>query len=114
MNKTAKFGTAAVAGALVLATAAHAGWQINKTPTAVFADGSRDCVFFMLDGVAEADPVRPGAPWFALQRSHPHFSELFALLLTARANRVPLNVETNGTTVSSCSSLAAVHAIGLP
>jgi len=58
---------------------------------------SADCYFFTLDGVSEADPVRPGIPWFAVDRNaHLGAKELYATLLAARLSRAPITVYTSG------------------
>jgi len=46
---------------------------------------SVNCFYFTLDGVSEADPIRPGVAWFAVDRDvHPGAKDLYAALLAAR------------------------------
>ncbi|HEX8571684.1 MAG TPA: hypothetical protein VF759_02905 [Allosphingosinicella sp.] len=67
----------------------------NKIVADVIEDGTRPCLFFQLEGVASADPAAPMV-WFAIPRTHMAFSELFALLLTARVLQLPVRVNTTG------------------
>ena len=68
----------------------------------------RDCVFFQLEGVSQADAVAPGSPWFAVSRNALGFKEIYALLLTAKASEIPLTVETVGQLSTSCGSTPVV------
>ena len=68
----------------------------NKIVADLIEDGTRACLFFQLDGVSSADPAAP-AVWFAVPRTHMAFSELFAMLLTARILQLPIRVNTTGT-----------------
>jgi hypothetical protein len=57
-----------------------------------------DCYYFTLNGVAEADPVRLGSPWFAVNRAtHPGAKDLYAALLAARLTGTAITVVTTGT-----------------
>lgn len=80
----------------------------TKRVIALHMDDYRPCAFFRLEGVGEADPVKPGAPWFAVPRTHPAFNEIFALLLTAKATNLPVTISTAGTSATSCNDFATV------
>jgi hypothetical protein len=56
-----------------------------------------DCFYFILDGVAEADPVVPGNPWFAIPRSQFGSKDAYAMLLGAKLSGQPVTVNTDGT-----------------
>ena len=71
---------------------------INKTVSQIQSTyvGS-DCFYFTLDGVTEADPVLPGAMWFAIPRTQNGSKDAYAMLLAAKLSGQPLRVHTNGT-----------------
>lgn len=50
----------------------------------------RPCIFFRLSGVAEADPVLPGQPWFAVPKTHGGYKEIVATLMIARSTQDPI------------------------
>jgi hypothetical protein len=79
----------------VLASPVQAGDWSSKAITAYFLD-TRPCTFFALSGVAQADPVLPGSPYFALAKTHPNYAELYATLLTAKASQHLVDVSTSG------------------
>lgn len=70
----------------------------GKALDAYFFD-SRACAFFSLAGVVEADPVVPGSSYFALSKSNPNYAEMNALLMSAKAGRIQVDVKTNGAIV---------------
>lgn len=84
----------------IIWAASYSGRQIVVTQ----AD-SRPCVFFQLSGVIEADPVLAGNPWFALPKSNPSFSEMYAELLSAKISGKGVSAYTDGTT--SCGYATA-------
>jgi len=58
------------AGLLISAAGLHAEAQVLYSDRKVgtlqaFYDGA-DCVFFKLEGVAQADPIKPNDPMFAI------------------------------------------------
>lgn len=59
-------------------------------------DGA-DCIYFTLDGVAEADPVKPGDPWFAIPRTQYGAKDAYAMLLAAKLTGKTVLVSTRGT-----------------
>jgi hypothetical protein len=105
MNALQPLRTAAVMFALFGATfAAYSapGWFGSKQVGQLHAGDGRPCIFFTLEGVGEADVVTPGSPWFALQKSHLTFKENYAVLLVAKAAKLPIHVATSGVLVSEC------------
>lgn len=87
---------AAVAAAFASPSSAPAAFHAAKIPFDVHTRSNVSCIYFQLEGVATADPAVGPAPWFALSKDHPHFAELFAILLTAGAGRRLTNVVTEG------------------
>jgi hypothetical protein len=83
--------------------------HVNKEVAIVHSPDARECVFFQLSGVNEADPVIPGNPWFAVAKSHTGYKEIFAALLIARTTgRTLVHVATNGTTACGHAAVASV------
>jgi len=70
--------------------------HLNKTVAVVHSPDSRECIFFQLDGVAEADPITPANPWFAVPKTHNGYKEIVAALLMLRATGAPLQQVTTG------------------
>jgi hypothetical protein len=59
-------------------------------------DGA-DCIYFTLEGVAQADPVDPGVPWFAFPRTQHGAKDAYAMLLAAKLTSKTVFVSTHGT-----------------
>lgn len=77
----------------------------NRTVAIVHSPDSRECTFFRLTDVTEADPVSyAGNPWFAVPKTHTGYKEIVATLLLARATGMPL------AHVVTTSALACGHA----
>jgi len=70
-------------------------------------DDTRDCTFFTLQGVSQADP-NVASEWFAIPRIHQGFKEITALLLAAKVSGIPINVTTNGQTVCGHAGIRSV------
>lgn len=98
----------AIAGLVFSHSAAPANTHSGKVVDGILVD-SRPCVFFWLTGVDVADSVVPGSA-FALAKTHPNYSELNAMLLTAKAGGRKVTVTTTG--VSACG-YAAVEQIAV-
>ena len=95
-----KFALAvAVVAALASQSSAFAAEYVGKNPLQVHAHPGYPCVSFQLEGVSSVDGT--GGPWMSLRKEHPHFSELFAILLTGKAARLPITVQTSG---SACGN----------
>jgi len=69
-----------------------------KIPTDIVIEASRPCAFFLLTGVTVADPnvASIAASWFAIPVTHPAFSQVIAILMTARVSNLPVSVKTTG------------------
>lgn len=89
----------------VAALPASAGTNRGNQHVAVTQIDVRPCLFFQLQGVSEADPVVPSAPWFAISTSNPNYQTLASKLLSAKLSNQPLNVQTDGST--SCGYATA-------
>lgn len=87
---------------------ASAATHNAKQVATVHSPDARECVFFLLTGVAEADPVVPGSSWFAVSKTHAGFKEIVSILLMARVTKEPVSVVTSG--AAACGH-AAVHAV---
>jgi hypothetical protein len=76
----------------------HCAAWVNKNVSQIQSTytGS-DCFYFTLEGVTEADPVVPGAIWFAIPRTQNGSKDAYAMLLAAKLSGAPLRVHTNGT-----------------
>ena len=74
-----------------------------------------DCIYFRLDGVAQADPAVPNGPYFAMPRTHIGFKEIYPLLLAAYLNGTPVSVRTSGAAVGGeCGSWVGVQWVVTP
>jgi len=58
----------------------------------------RNCFFFLLNGVTEADPAVPKGPWFAIPTSAANYQVMVATVLSAKLSNSTLHVLTDGTT----------------
>jgi hypothetical protein len=70
-------------------------------------DGA-DCIYFTLEGVAEADPVKPGDPTFAIPRTQNGSRDAYAMLLSAKLAGQPVRVLTRGTLTCGYASVAQI------
>jgi hypothetical protein len=70
-------------------------------------DGA-DCIYFTLDGVTEADPIKPGDPTFAIVRSQYGSNDAYAMLLAAKLTGQSVRVLTRGTLACGYASVAQV------
>jgi hypothetical protein len=70
-------------------------------------DGA-DCIYFTLEGVAEADPVKPGDPTFAIPRSQFGSKDAYAMLLSAKLTGQSVRVLTRGTLACSYAAVAQI------
>jgi hypothetical protein len=78
----------------------------SKVIGKLLVDNNRGCVFFQLNGVAEADPIVPGQAWFAIPKANVNYNELLSFTLTAKASEKLIFVQTDGTL--SCGLATAV------
>jgi hypothetical protein len=87
----------ALLAAYLAPTIALSATHTNKTVSVVHSPDSRECIFFQLDGVAEADPASAANPWFAVPKTHNGYKEIVAALLLVRATGAPVQqVTTSG------------------
>lgn len=100
----------AVALAGVAAGPASATTYRTNQYIAVTLVDTRPCLFFYLQGAGEADPVVPGAPWFAVPTSNPNYQTMASTVLSAKLSHQPLQVQTDGST--SCG-FATASVVGL-
>ena len=109
MNKRlgSAVATIAIALAPVLGLAA-VDWP-NKTVGRLSAayDGA-DCTYFTLQGVSEADPVKPGDPTFAIPRTQFGAKDGYAMLLAAKISGKTVRVITRGTLSCGYASVAEI------
>jgi hypothetical protein len=70
-------------------------------------DGA-DCFYFTLQGVPEADPIKPGEPTFAIPRTQYGAKEGYAMLLSAKLSGRTVRVLTRGTISCGYASVAEV------
>ncbi len=84
--------------AFLAATPAHADTTHQSKTVAEIQppQAGVDCLFFRLTGVAQADPIQPNNPYFALPRTHVGFKEIYALMLAAYMSGTPVSVKTSG------------------
>jgi hypothetical protein len=74
----------------------------------------RDCVFFTLEGVAEADSINPSSSWFAIPGTQTDYAQIYALLLSAKMAGSSVNVITTGSAAGgACSPYAGVSVVTL-
>jgi hypothetical protein len=80
----------------------------DKSISTLYSAGTSTCITFQLTGVTEAHPNVSGNPWFAIEKAD---KESYALLLSARVARTPLNrVLADG---SLACGMARAHVIEL-
>ena len=72
-------------------------------------DGA-DCIYFTLEGVTEADPVKPGDHWFAIPRTQYGAKDAYAMLLAAKLTGKTVFVSTRGA-LSSCGYAAVTQVL---
>lgn len=74
------------------------GYQVSV----VRPGGDRPCTLFQLVGVAQADPIVPWSPWFAIPNTAPEYNAMVATLLLAKASGALVTVTTTGNAQASC------------
>ena len=92
---------------LLLPSISQAQNHISKTIAIIHSPDHRACAFFTLEGVTEADPVKPGNEWFAVPISHNGYDTIISMLLTAYSTGKPISVATTG--ALSCSHAGVSH-----
>ena len=74
------------------------GYQIDL----IRPGGDRPCTLFQLVGVAQADPVLPGSPWFSIPPTTQGYKEMVATLLSAKLGARNIDVITTGAVPDAC------------
>jgi hypothetical protein len=98
------------AGLLISATCLRVEAQVLYSDRKVgtlqaFYDGA-DCVFFKLEGVTQADPIKPNDPMFAIAATQAGAKNAYAALLAAKlAGLMPI-VRTRGNLVCGYAGVA--------
>lgn len=87
---------------LLLFNHAYAKEWLDKKVGAVQVNAANGCLYFALDGVAEADPVTPGQPWMTLEPDNISQKEILSLLMLAYASKVDVKVVTTGLKTPVC------------
>jgi hypothetical protein len=85
--------------------------HISKTIAEVQPpQAGKDCVYFRLNGVTEADPILPNNPYFALPRTHVGFKEIYAMMLAAYLGGTSVSAQTTGAAAGGdCGAYVAVN-----
>lgn len=94
--------------AIPLACNAMLDWSGKQVATVISTYDSADCIYFTLEGVTEADPVKPGDPTFAIPRSQYGSKDAYAMLLAAKLSGQPVRVLTRGTLACNYAAVAQV------
>jgi len=100
------FGYSAIANA----EARHRDKQI----AVIQSPDDRPCLFFVLSGVSEADPIvsgMKGSEWFAVPHTHQGYREILGLLIAARISAHTVTVITTGNVV--CGGYGEVKVVRL-
>lgn len=75
---------------------------------------NEDCLWFTLVGVAQADPINPNNPYFALTRTQIGYNETYALLLSAKLSGSTVIVVTTGAVAGGgCGGYAGIAGVTL-
>lgn len=103
---------ATTATALLAVGALPAAAQVTHTGKKVgalhgFYD-SADCIYFKLEGVAQADPIKPGEPLFAISAAQPQAKNAYAALLASKVSGGTLLVRTRGNLVCGYAGVATI------
>ena len=83
---------------IVISQLSLAEYHQNKKVDLLQSADTRDCFFFRLSGVTQADPVTPNIPWFSVPLNHKQAKEIYSTLLAARTSDRSISVATTGQT----------------
>jgi hypothetical protein len=97
-NRLLKFGRGVLVFMFALIGEANAVVDYHNANVSTLQATYQDtnCFYFRLIGVAQADPVVPGSPWFAVPRSQTGAGDVYALLLGAKLSGAPVWIQTSG------------------
>jgi hypothetical protein len=84
----------------------HFNAEVDKLESTL---ASTNCFYFTLHGVAVADPVVAGSPWFAMERAGDAGRDAYATLLAAKLSGAKLRITTSGSVV--CGYAGVVYVI---
>lgn len=113
-RQSSNFGTllkafAAVAGlSIPLTCHAMLDWPGRMVSMLSSTYDGADCIYFTLQGVAEADPVKPGDPTFAIPRAQYGSNDAYAMLLAAKLSGQAVRVITRGTLACGYASVSQI------
>ena len=88
---------AALLGGSLVGTSPASATTWNNQIIGVLTIDTRPCLFFQLTGVAQADPVVPNSPEFAVPTTAANYQTMVSMLLSAKLSGKPLLVVTDGT-----------------
>lgn len=74
----------------------YAHSHTNKIVETIHSPDSRECTFFRLKGVTEADPVVSNNGWFSIPLSYPGHDVIVSMLLTSYTADKNITVTTTG------------------
>ncbi|ABD79712.1 hypothetical protein [Saccharophagus degradans] len=78
----------------------------DKKVKIIHSGDTRDCFFFQLENVSQADPVSPNNEWFAVPFSKMSSDAVLSILMASKASGGSVKVNTTGSTV--CGAYAEV------
>jgi hypothetical protein len=95
--------------ALIPATSSAAQFYTATIAQLQAPSFNQDCIWFSLTGIAQADPIVPNSPWFALARTQTGFNEIYAMLLATKMSGATIAILTTGTNAGGvCNGYAGV------
>jgi hypothetical protein len=109
MNRKVNTALAALLSALVSGNAcAMLDWPNKNVAMLSSTYDGADCIYFTLQGVTEADPVKPGDPTFAIPRTQYGAKDAYAMLLSVKLAGGTVRVLTRGTLSCGYASVAQI------
>ena len=108
MNKLRRTFLLIVGVAIPLACHAMQDWNAKTVLMLSSTYDGADCIYFTLDGVPEADPIKSGDPTFAIPRSQYGSRDAYAMLLSAKLADKPVRVTTRGTLACGYAAVAQI------
>jgi hypothetical protein len=105
---------AAIAGMLFFDQVALSAQYTSTVYQVQAPNFNRDCLYFTLSGITQADPINPNSPWFAVPRTQIGYSELYAMLLAAKLSGASISAGTTGAVAGGvCGAYAGLAWIQL-
>jgi len=81
----------------------------DKKVAIIHSGDTRDCYFFKLEGVTEADPVASNNDWFAVPFDKPSAKNVIGILMAAKASNTAVTAKTTGQL--ACGGFAEVDSV---